>query len=169
MALHGRNLVYRVEGIPVGKEAQGDFLYALEWLDLETPTAARKFLSDILDNQAAFIRSSENQQAQEFLKAAITFKELLQGRECNFQVFVEIIPSCYDYKRRSALVYFAQNNLPGFLGGTRQNSLPECTVSFGYADLDFSTRFLAMTQLYEPVGVIAAEWVILFWHMEGFG
>jgi hypothetical protein len=154
MASRGRHLVYRVVGIPVGGEAQEILQFAQK---LGAPTPLRIALSEILGNQIRFNSLPSNDQAEEILKAAINFENLKKNGEQEFQTFVEIIPSCYDSRRRSALVYFAHDKLPSFLGYNRQSAPKQYPLEFGGADLTFGTDFLAMTQLYDPVGTITAD------------
>jgi hypothetical protein len=82
------------------------------------------------------------------LKAAID-GNLTEEEQSKNTRSIAIVPSCYDYNQKVALVEF-HNGVPEFLSKLEEDPLGDWQVEVGGADISFDQHFFGFTQLYTP-------------------
>jgi hypothetical protein len=147
MASRGKNIIFRVTGIPVGARAECVLKSALESLSLNdhdggSISILRSALSSC-DGTPAFGEQKEDEQAESFLKAAILV-ELSHSERNTLKTRIEIVPSCYNEDMRSALLFFI-GGIPEFLQSLVKPLVEECQIAVQDVDLSIDRNFYGFT------------------------
>lgn len=160
MAPRGKNTIFRVTGLLIGKKAETLLQSALDDLlcdneDAESIAILKETLSG--STTGPFSELSDDQQAKSFLRAAIRL-ELTEEERKSRKINIEIIPCCYNGDQNSALVHFI-GGIPKF--ALEQGDQPKdvCQISVDTADINFDVNFHGFTQMYATEGDITAEYV----------
>jgi hypothetical protein len=82
------------------------------------------------------------------LKAAID-GSLTEEEQSKKTPSIAIVPSCYGYDEKVALVEF-HGGVPEFLSELEDNPLGDWQVEMGDTDISFDQHFFGFTQLYTP-------------------
>lgn len=91
-------------------------------------------------------------QPDDNLKAALAATiedELSDEEKAKLKVRVTVVPSCYDDKKRCALVDFS-NGVPAFLSALEEDPLGDWQTETSHGDISFDKHFFGFTQLYTP-------------------
>ncbi|KAI5789408.1 hypothetical protein FPQ18DRAFT_261729 [Pyronema domesticum] len=158
MAPRGKNTIFRVTGLLIGKKAETLLQSALDDLlcdneDAESIAILKETLSG--STTGPFSELSDDQQAKSFLRAAIRL-ELTEEERKSRKINIEIIPCCYNGDQNSALVHFI-GGIPKF--ALEQGDQPKdvCQISVDTADINFDVNFHGFTQMYATEGDITAD------------